>query len=109
MRPLNKFEKRQLPKSARLVLTNKEAAWIRLEGFSSEQLNKLVSQSIHVDEIASDLIEFLQEKTGGHPQLCKELAINLSEKGLIDESSSRADLNPVVWVADRYEVPIEIH
>ncbi len=80
-----------------------------MEGFSSVQINKLVSQSIRVDEIASDFIEFLQEKTGDHPQLCKELAINLSEKGLINESSSKANLNPMVWAADHYEVPIEIH
>ena len=109
LRPLTTLQRRQLPKSGRNVLNHKDAAWVHLEGFNGEQINELASQSIGVDELAPEFVEFLQEKTGGHPKLCKDLAINLRDKGLLNISTSRATLNAQRFGKNRPLVTVEIH
>jgi predicted ATPase len=92
VQPLPAALRRQIPKSGRGILSRKDVVTLSLAGLSVDEMEELVCQILNVNSLSPDLQILLDEYTGGHPTLCKELVSHWESSNLIVRSSNSANL-----------------
>lgn len=79
------------PAAAERLLERPDALHLRLGALAADEVAALIRQRLGVAELPAPILELIQERGGGNPFFCEELALALRDAGVLRIEEPAAD------------------